>query len=131
MIDVASAVVLACVVPLPLKAGQEAKDREIAMIRAPLPEAMIQSLRGPVPLSTQRFIGESGDRHEWIIAKPPGPNGTTKMLRLTPQGPGYYPYKVKFGDAKLTADGAWNFTFTAEGACRIEQATDQTRKSVQ
>ena len=116
---------------MPLKEGQDAKDRDIAMIRAPLPDAMIQSLQGSAPLSTQRFVGESGPQYEWIVANPPGPSGATKMLRLTPRGPGYYPYKVKLGDAKLAADGAWEFSFTAEGSCRMEQAADQARKAAQ
>ena len=123
---------LVCAVPMPLKEGQDPKDRDIAMIRAPLPDAMLQSLQGPVPLSTQRFMGESGDRHEWIVANPPGPSGATKMLRLTPAaGLPYYPYKARFGDAKLAADGAWEFSFTAEGGCRIEPPKEQVGKPAQ
>ena len=124
--------VLACSMPMPLAEGEAPEDRRIAVANVPLPAAMDQSLRGPVPESSFRFVGESDIRREWIIA---GQNlstdGSRQMLRVTPREDFLSPYSVRLGSAVETEDGVYRFTLIAEGVCRLSADSGPTQERVQ
>jgi hypothetical protein len=127
------ATVLACAVPLPLREGQAEKDREIAMIKVPLPTAMEESLRGGAPpVQTLRFIDEPEPRREWVVGgNIVASDGSRQMLRLTPGETSSWQFGAEFGKAEQAVDGAFRFTSIAKGGCNLEASPDQPQEPVQ
>ena len=98
--------------------GTPAPDGSVAMINAPIPDELAQSMASKIaPEPTMQFAGEAIATPEWMIGIKRESEIRFMVARLSHA---LLAYDVRIGWVDVREDGSNVFTETSKGTCRIK-----------
>ena len=100
--------------------GTRASDGSVALMNAPIPDQLLQSLAtGTPPPPTLQFAGEPMAMPEWIIRMPSESNTRFMIARLSRD---LFTHVIRVGWIETRDDGTNHFIETARGTCNVKEA---------